>query len=190
MENFIDVVMYSQHQKSCCHLFKCMWMCPAYSHVLHSVCLLYHHMQFMSVTTALSFAFYGEQGGSKMLTKEQISAIASLKLGGKSNREIAVINSIALQIMQHWTKKNREGGDEGLPLHKKRSVRPCISSKRTNEDSPRSSGQRTMNNCKGTREDVPITSPKRLHPNSTMVPLWQPWLPTLHPRRKPLLKKQ
>lgn len=107
MENFIDVVMYSQHQKSCCHLFKCMWMCPAYSHVLHSVCLLYHHMQFMSVTTALSFAFYGEQGGSKMLTKEQISAIASLKLGGR------LIGRLLLwpgwhSIKQCWTKKNRE----------------------------------------------------------------------------------
>lgn len=114
----------------------------------------------MSVITAPYFAFCVEMGGSKVLTKrEHIFAIASLKLVGKSNREITIITGMALHTLQNWTKKTKEGGYEGPSLHKKLHV--C--SKRTNEDSPRSNGKGTTSNCKGTQEDVPTTSPKSLH---------------------------
>lgn len=72
-------------------------MCPSYSQAVHSVCLSCCPTQFRSMTIAPYFAFCGDVAGSKEFTKEQVSDIASLKLGGKSNREITIITGMVLR---------------------------------------------------------------------------------------------
>ena len=70
-------------------------------------------------------------GGGKDLTQDQIAAITSLSLVGKSNKEISIISGVSLRSVQRWTKKKREAGDADVPLHKKRPGRPRKNSQRT-----------------------------------------------------------
>ena len=70
-------------------------------------------------------------GGGKDLKEDQIAAITSLSLVGKSNKEISIISGVSLRSVQRWTKKKREAGDADVPLHKKRPGRPRKNSQRT-----------------------------------------------------------
>ncbi|MPC67964.1 hypothetical protein E2C01_062153 [Portunus trituberculatus] len=69
-------------------------------------------------------------GPRKELTKEEISAITSLNIGGKGSKEIASITGVALCSVGQ--KKCRDTGGIILsPSQKKRTWRPHVTSSRT-----------------------------------------------------------
>ncbi|KAG0718219.1 Transposable element Tcb1 transposase [Chionoecetes opilio] len=70
-------------------------------------------------------------GRGKELTKEQITAISSLILGEKDNKEISAITGLALRSVQRWTKKCKDAGEADLPLQKKRTGKARLTSQTT-----------------------------------------------------------
>lgn len=65
------------------------------------------------------------------LRKEQIAAISSLCVAGKSNKDISIQTGIALRSVQRWTKKCRDAGGDDPPLQVKRAGKQRKVSKRT-----------------------------------------------------------
>ena len=65
------------------------------------------------------------------LRKEQIAAISSLCVAGKSNKDISIQIGIALRSVQRWTKKCRDAGGDDPPLQVKRAGKQRKVSKRT-----------------------------------------------------------
>lgn len=78
------------------------------------------HILCMCCTSCVTMAPRKEQ------TKEQITAVTSLSLGGRENKETAAIMGLELCSVQWWTKQNRDAGGTDLPLQKKRPGRPHV----------------------------------------------------------------
>ena len=124
------------------------------------------------------------------MTEDQIAAITSLSLVGKSNKEISIISGVSLRSVQRWTKKKREVGDAEVPLHKKRPGRP------------RKNSQRTLKLLQRQVEQEPRITAKELKERNTQL-LENTSVRTIQkrlrddlgfqhraPRRKPLLTNQ
>ena len=64
------------------------------------VCTFYSVTLFFTLPFVPLCAFCGIMGGGKDLTKDQIAAITSLSLAGKSNKEISIISGVSLRSVQ------------------------------------------------------------------------------------------
>ena len=67
---------------------------------VYLVCIFYSVTWFATLTLVPFCALHGIMGGGKDLTEDQIAAITSLSLVGKSNKEISIISGVALRSVQ------------------------------------------------------------------------------------------
>ena len=100
-------------------------LCTRYHlNVTHSpqtdiICLVVHHVLFCNCVYCF-IVFCVAMGPRKELTKERITTIPSLSLGGKAKKEIAAITGVAMRSVQCWAKNNGEKlqcRDAVLPPH-------------------------------------------------------------------------